>query len=82
VARAGLRRPPLQAAPAAARPGCELDFELDSQGRKHFKPECVSGAQASTSVAASSKAACDPSYDLDADGRKHFKPQCFLNASH
>jgi serine/threonine-protein kinase len=68
-------------AAGAARPGCEVDFELDSQGRKHFKPECVTGVQASLSPAASAKAACDPNYDLDDQGRKHFKPQCFLNAS-
>jgi hypothetical protein len=74
------RRSSLPAALFAARPGCDVDFDLDSQGRKHFKPECVN-AQASLSPAASAKAACDPNYDLDAQGRKHFKPQCFLNAS-
>jgi serine/threonine-protein kinase len=67
---------------AAVHPGCDVDFELDSQGRKHFKPECVSGAQTSPGTAASPKADCDPNYDLDAQGRKHFKAQCFLNASH
>ena len=83
AARVAARRPTTTgAAPSTAHAGCDVDFELDSQGRKHFKPECVSGAQTSPGTAASPKPDCDPNYDLDAQGRKRFKPQCFLNANH
>jgi eukaryotic-like serine/threonine-protein kinase len=68
------------ATPAAivAKPGRDPDFDLDDQGRKHFKPACVTPAR-TTAQATLSKVDCDPNFDLDDNGRKHFKPACFLN---
>jgi hypothetical protein len=62
--------------PAASR--CDPPFDLDDQGRKHFKTECVAVLPAAPS--ARNEVNCDPSYDLDVQGRKHFKSECFLNA--
>ena len=59
---------------------CDPPFELDEQGRKHFKPECWSRPGAASPVRAVTDANCDPSYTLDEQGRKHFKPECFTNA--
>jgi eukaryotic-like serine/threonine-protein kinase len=74
--------PSQPAAPAtatAAKSGCDPDFDLDEQGRKHFKPACVTAARPVATPAAAAKPDCDPNFDLDEQGRKHFKPECFLN---
>ena len=78
--------PGLTARPSGATersPGadrCDPPFELDEQGRKHFKPECWGGAAAGVTQAPSA-ASCNPNYELDDQGRKHFKPECFLKSN-
>jgi hypothetical protein len=65
---------------AAGASSCDPPFELDDQGRKHFKPECWPRSGAASPVRAVNDANCDPSYTLDDQGRKHFKPECFTNS--
>jgi eukaryotic-like serine/threonine-protein kinase len=59
---------------------CNPTFELDDQGRKHFKPECLTARPGPPSATARAAANCDPTFELDDQGRKHFKPECFVNS--
>jgi serine/threonine protein kinase len=65
---------------AGSQVGCNPTFDLDDQGRKHFKAECLTGRNDTPSLMARAAATCDPTFELDDQGRKHFKPECFLNA--
>ncbi|HEY3595707.1 MAG TPA: hypothetical protein VGL13_17595, partial [Polyangiaceae bacterium] len=61
------------------KPNCDPTYDLDEQGRKHFKPECLAVRAAPANGASKAKPDCDPNYDLDEQGRKHFKSECFVS---
>ena len=81
VAKASARR--LVGSPvglAGKKLDCSQTFDLDDQGRKRFKAECMKSAPGPSTSVTEKRPGCDQNFDLDDQGRKHFKPECFLGA--
>jgi hypothetical protein len=86
VSSLALAKPPARSPAGASaalvrkKPDCSQTYDLDDQGRKHFKAECMKAPPTSMSNVVEKPSGCDPNFDLDDQGRKHFKPECFLGS--